>query len=124
MHLPGVPVAAVAALIATLHCQAAAQAVSCEELQSRVEAKIRGNGAENFTVEVVEATSKAQGQVVGTCERGAKKLIYVKDNAAGSAASQPRLAASASAAAPAKTKPAQVITECADGRVITSGSCK
>jgi hypothetical protein len=78
----------------------------------------------SFEVAIVEAASKAQGQVVGTCERGAKKLVYLKVNATGPAESQPRPAASASAVAPGKSKAPPVVTECADGRVITTGNCK
>jgi Protein of unknown function (DUF1161) len=108
----------------SVHGATSAQSPSCEELRANVEAKIRGNGGANFTVEVVEATTKAQSQVVGTCERGSKKLVYVKAAGAASTTGQARPAPSASAAASPKAKPSGVITECADGRVITSGSCK
>ncbi len=104
---------------------ASAQAVSCEELRAKVEAKIRGNGVTVFAVEIIESTSKPQGQVVGTCERGTKQLVYSPGSSKTGSPSEPaRAAAAASAASGSKSKSAAVITECADGRVITTGSCK
>lgn len=104
---------------ATLVFAGSAQAVSCEELRSSVEAKILGKGVKNFSVTVVEAGTAWPGQVVGSCELGSKKLVYAQRGHQGTGsvqAIQPRLSSS-----PAK---AQVITECADGRVVTQGSCK
>ena len=64
------------AVITAVPGRASAQAVSCEELRAKVEAKIRGNGVTVFAVEIIESTSKPQGQVVGTCERGTRQLVY------------------------------------------------
>jgi hypothetical protein len=86
-------------------------AATCEELQQSIEARIRTNGVATFTVTPVDAAASAPGQVVGTCDQGRRKLLYVR-GAAGSAPAKPSSAASA------------VITECADGRVLTEGSCK
>ena len=49
---------------ATLVFAGSAQAVSCEELRSSVEAKILGKGVKNFSVTVVEAGTAWPGQVV------------------------------------------------------------
>ena len=118
------PLPTVAALVALLGApaQAGAQLVSCEDLRTRIEGRIRGNGVQGFAVVVIDATAKAPGQVVGSCEGGAKKLHYVRGPAAEGDTGRP--ATAASAAAPARKQPAPVITECADGRVITSGNCK
>ena len=86
-------------------------AATCEELQQSIEARIRANGVASFTVTPVDAAASAPGQVVGTCDQGRRKLLYVR-GAAASAPAKPNPAASA------------VITECADGRVLTEGSCK
>ena len=108
-----------AILWATLVYTSAAQAISCEELRSSVEAKIQSKGVKNFTVKVVEASASATGQVVGSCELGSKKLVYSQ---AGSQVSSP---AQATPPRPAASTPkSSVITECADGRVVTQGSCK
>ena len=86
-------------------------AATCEELQQSIEARIRASGVASFTVAPVDAAASAPGQVVGTCDQGRKKLLYVR---------------AAGASAPAKQSPAAsaVITECADGRVLTQGTCK
>jgi Protein of unknown function (DUF1161) len=96
-----------------------AQAISCEELRASVEAKIQSKGVKNFNVAILEAGVSTPGHVVGTCEKGAKKLIY-SQGVASSAAPPPTPNQQPLSPAP---KPG-VITECADGRVITQGSCK
>ena len=95
-------------------------AIGCDELQQTIEARIRANGVPRFTVTAVDAAASAPGQVVGTCDGGRKKLVYVRGGAA-NAASAP---AASSSEPPVRTSSPAVITECADGRVITEGSCK
>jgi hypothetical protein len=46
----------------------------CNELKSEIEAKIKANGVKSFTLEVV--TEAKDGKVVGTCDGGAKKIVY------------------------------------------------
>ena len=53
-----------------------AQSKSCDELKADIEAKIRKNGVDKFTVEVVDKDAQSDGKVVGTCGGGAKKLVY------------------------------------------------
>jgi hypothetical protein len=95
-----------------------AHALTCEELRTSVEAKIQGKGVTRFNVTIVEEGTPAVGQVVGTCGRGSKKLVYTQDT--GVESNKP----TASQAKPASALSSRVITECADGRVITQGSCK
>lgn len=102
------------ALLVAAH--AGAQTSTCEALRSDVEAKIRASGVAEFTVSVLDAASAAPGKVVGTCDRGAKKLVYVQ-RAAGSAET-------AASAAPSARRPAAVLTECKDGSVVVGGDCK
>ena len=92
-----------------------ALAIDCDELQPSIEARIRANGVARFTVTAVEAAASAPGQVVGTCDGGRKKLMYVRGAAA---------PAAAASATPQRSATPGVITECADGRVITEGTCK
>jgi hypothetical protein len=58
---------------------ALAQRKDCEELKGEIEAKIKKNGVEKFTLEVVEADKQAEGKVVGTCDGGTKKIVYKRD---------------------------------------------
>jgi hypothetical protein len=96
----------------------AAQALSCEELRSAIEASIRDKGVGRFKVAIVDAGASVGGQVVGNCERGAKKLVYTQQ-AGADAGANPALPRPK----PAAAQTPAVITECADGRVITQGNC-
>ena len=49
----------------------------CNELKSEIEAKIKANGVKAFTLEVVAGDAK-DGKVVGSCDGGAKKIVYKK----------------------------------------------
>ncbi len=103
--------AAAAALLQSVPCGA----VSCDELKTEVEAKIRAGGVTAFSVAVVEVGSTSKGKVVGTCERGAKRLIYTQ----AATEAQPQ-----SASAKAGKKAEIVITECKDGSEPVHGECK
>jgi len=53
-----------------------AQAKACEELKSEIEAKIKKNGVEKFTLDIVDSDKQTDGKVVGTCQGGTKKIVY------------------------------------------------
>jgi hypothetical protein len=55
---------------------AMAQRKDCEELKTEIEAKIKANGVKDFTLEIVAAEDKKEGNVVGTCDGGTKKILY------------------------------------------------
>jgi hypothetical protein len=63
-------------LLALVASPALAQAKSCEELKSEIEAKIKSNGVKQFTLTIVEKAATEDGKVVGTCDGGAKKIVY------------------------------------------------
>jgi hypothetical protein len=65
-----------AAILTLLAAPAMAQAKSCEELKSEIEAKIRQNGVTEFTLTVVDKDAAEDGKVVGTCGGGTKKIVY------------------------------------------------
>ena len=48
----------------------------CEELKAEIDAKIRKNGVETFTLEVVDKDAQADGKVVGTCDGQSRKIVY------------------------------------------------
>jgi hypothetical protein len=48
----------------------------CNELKGEIEAKIKKNGVEKFSLDVVDADAQAEGKVVGTCDGGTKKIVY------------------------------------------------
>jgi hypothetical protein len=67
-----------AALVLGLSTTAWAQKKECGELKSEIEAKIKKNGVDKFTLDIVDKDAQAEGKVVGTCESGAKKIVYKK----------------------------------------------
>ena len=72
-------VAAAVLGLSTLGINAAyAQKKDCNELKSEIEAKIKKNGVDKFTLDIVDADKQADGKVVGTCDGGAKKIVYKK----------------------------------------------
>lgn len=49
----------------------------CDELKGEIEAKIKKNGVDKFSLDVVDAEAEAKdGKVVGTCDGGTKKIVY------------------------------------------------
>jgi hypothetical protein len=55
---------------------ALAQRKDCDGLKSEIEAKIKKNGVEKFSLDVLDKDAQAEGKVVGTCDSGAKKIVY------------------------------------------------
>lgn len=56
-----------------------AQSKSCEELKAEIAAKIDANGVTHYTLEVVATEQAGDRKVVGSCEGGSKKIIYVRN---------------------------------------------
>ena len=65
-----------ALVVAGFSGSAFAQAKSCEELKGEIDAKIKKNGVDKFSLEVVDADKQSDGKVVGTCGGGTKKIVY------------------------------------------------
>jgi hypothetical protein len=55
---------------------ALAQRKDCGELKGEIEAKIKKNGVEKFSLDVLEKDAQSEGKVVGTCDGGTKKIVY------------------------------------------------
>ena len=55
---------------------AMAQVKPCEELKGEIEAKLTQKGVSEFTLNIVAKDAPEDGKVVGTCEGGAKKILY------------------------------------------------
>jgi len=53
-----------------------AQSRTCDELKGEIDAKIKKNGVDKFTLDIVDKDAQAEGKVVGTCGGGAKKIVY------------------------------------------------
>ena len=62
--------------LAVTAAPAYAQRKPCEELKAEIEVKIRNNGVKEFTLTIVPNAEVKDGQVVGSCDGGTKKIIY------------------------------------------------
>lgn len=90
-------------------------AEDCEALRTRVESKIAAAGVARFTVTVIDANASANGQVVGSCELGSKKVVYLKDAGSGPGSAP---------AVPPTSSGEPILTECKDGTVSVGGDCR
>ena len=70
--MKGLVVLAVLALAAT----PALARKDCEELKSEIDAKIKANGVQAYTLEIMPKDQQADGKVVGSCDGGTKKIVY------------------------------------------------
>jgi hypothetical protein len=91
-----------------------AQADNCESIRAQIESKIAASGVARFTVTVVDAQAATDGQVVGSCGLGTRKIIYSRQDDSGGAST-----------APNATPPATpgMLTECRDGSAPVNGNC-
>jgi hypothetical protein len=54
----------------------------CEDLKTEIAAKLDAKGVKPYTLEIVAKDKDAEGQSVGTCEGGTKKIMYSRGSAA------------------------------------------
>ncbi|NJD33813.1 MAG: DUF1161 domain-containing protein [Betaproteobacteria bacterium] len=66
----------IAALTLMLIATPALARKSCDELKSEIEAKIKAKGVKEFTLDIAGKDEQKEGSVVGTCDGGAKKIVY------------------------------------------------
>ncbi|MGD0941412.1 MAG: DUF1161 domain-containing protein [Terracidiphilus sp.] len=71
-------VASVAALLFASALIYAEGPKPCEELKTEIEKKLEANGARAYTLDIVAKDKDAEGKVVGSCEAGSKKIVYLK----------------------------------------------
>jgi len=69
-------------LVSLLFClPAIAQVKPCEELRGEIDAKMKQNGVQNYTLEIVPRdTEDGDKTVVGTCNGGQNKIHYKRGN--------------------------------------------
>jgi len=72
------------ALVLLNFSQAYATVKPCEELKAEIAAKIDAAGVQSYELMVVkneeiEIDTTFKGEIVGSCEAGAKKIIYMKN---------------------------------------------
>ena len=50
--------------------------VTCEAVKAKIEAKLLGKGVKAYTLTIVPKDEASDLRVVGTCDGGAKKILY------------------------------------------------
>jgi len=65
-------------LVGTLTMSTAVLATPCEEVKSAIAAKLDAKHVSGYTLDVVPADQAGDSKVIGTCEAGAKKIVYTK----------------------------------------------
>jgi hypothetical protein len=51
---------------------------ACEELKDEITKKLDAKGVTSYSLEIVAKDQDAEGKVVGSCDGGAKKIVYKK----------------------------------------------
>ena len=57
---------------------AARAGTSCDEVKAAIAAKLDAKGLKNYTLDAVASDELGDQKVVGTCDGGAKKLVYTR----------------------------------------------
>ena len=67
-------------LILSLSCvsTAAMAAKSCDELKTELAAKLDAKGVKSYTLEAVATDAVGDAKVIGSCDGGTKKIVYVR----------------------------------------------
>ncbi|TAK82918.1 MAG: DUF1161 domain-containing protein [Betaproteobacteria bacterium] len=65
-----------ALVVLALALPAWAQKKPCEELKAEIEAKLKSKGVEKYTLDIVPADAAKDAKVVGSCDGGAKRIVY------------------------------------------------
>jgi hypothetical protein len=91
----------------------ASAATNCDDILAEIDAKIRGAGVMRFSLSTVPADATVGGKVVGTCERGSRKIVYEAEATSPSPNSPPAR----------RRGNDGILTECKDGSVSVGGDC-
>ena len=51
----------------------------CEELKTEIAAKLDAKQVTGYTLEIVATADVGERKVVGSCDGGSKKIVYVKE---------------------------------------------
>ena len=60
----------------------------CDELKTEIAAKIDANQVSGYTLEIVASDQVGERKVVGSCDGGTKKIVYLRQGAAAQATAE------------------------------------
>jgi Protein of unknown function (DUF1161) len=56
----------------------ASLARDCNEVKAEIDAKIKAKGVTNYALQIVNGPDVKEGQIVGNCDVGAKRIVYFR----------------------------------------------
>jgi len=59
----------------------AALAKDCNDIKTDIDAKLKAKGVTNYALHIVDGREVNEGQIVGNCASGAKRIVYFKEPA-------------------------------------------
>ncbi|MDE0855665.1 MAG: DUF1161 domain-containing protein [Nevskia sp.] len=71
-------ISAIAAAVLSLTASAA-WATPCDGVKEQIDARIKAKGVKAYSLEVVAAAEVKEQKVVGSCDGGAKKIVYKRN---------------------------------------------
>lgn len=66
-------------VIVLCSASAFAEIKPCEALKAEIDAKLIAKGVKGYTLEILPADQVKDQKIVGSCEGGAKKIIYSRN---------------------------------------------
>ena len=57
----------------------ASLARDCNDVKAEIEAKIKAKGVMNYALQIANGQDVKEGQIVGNCDAGAKRIVYFKE---------------------------------------------
>jgi hypothetical protein len=73
------PLVTMAVLLVASASAFAQAAKPCEELKAEIAKKLEAKGVKSYSLEIMAKDDKeGDGKVVGTCEGGTKKIVYLR----------------------------------------------
>ena len=91
----------VAGLFATVAALPVFAGTPCDDVKAGIAKKLDGKGVKNYTLDAVAAADAKGKKVVGSCEAGAKKIVYARGAAKAEAKAEPAAKSEAKAKAEA-----------------------
>lgn len=56
----------------------AALAKDCSEVKADIDSKMKAKGVANYVLQIMSAPDVKEGQIVGSCDAGARRIVYLK----------------------------------------------
>ncbi len=65
-------------MLISIAVSASAQATPCDDVKTAIAAKLDAKHLVNYTLDIVSSDKVGDAKVIGSCEAGAKKIVYTR----------------------------------------------